>query len=130
MFKIIAAIVAASFAVSALAMPTEAAVNTYRSNGWHVVKSNQKTATVTLKDRTPWRTYVYVNWMKKPGTQKCRARVTFNKDGVNQSRVFEKWTRNRSKSGIWILGRGGRTDKTIKTTITTNGRCIIWAAVQ
>jgi hypothetical protein len=130
MLKPIVVVIALVFAIGALAAPADAAVTKYRSDGWHIVKMNQRTATVTLRDRTPRKTYVWVAWQKKAGPTKCRARVTFNKGGVNQSRVFEKWTRQRSKSGIWYLGYGGRKDKTIRTTIRTNGRCIIWAGVK
>jgi hypothetical protein len=130
MLKLIAAVVAAVFAVGALATPADAAVTRYRSNGWHVVKMNQRQATVTLVDRTPAKTYVWIAWAKKPGPTKCRAKVTFRKGGVAASRVFEKYSRTRSKTGTFYLNYGGRTDKTIQTTITTNGRCIIWAAVK
>ena len=130
MFKPIAVVVALVFAIGALAAPADAAVSKYRSNGWHVVKMNQRTATVTLIDRTPWKTHVWIAWQKKAGPTKCRAKVTFSKGQASGSRVFEKYGRNRSKSGIWYLNFGGRTDKTITTRITTNGRCIIWAAVK
>lgn len=130
MIKLMAVVIGLVFAIGALAAPADAAVSKYRSNGWHVVKMNQRTTTVTLVDRTPWKTYVWIAWQKKPGPTKCRARVTFSKGGASGSRVFEKYGRERSKSGVWYLNFGGRRDKTITTKITTNGRCIIWAAVK
>ena len=130
MLKLIAVVVTTVFAIGALATPADAAVTKYRSNGWHVVKMNQRQTTVTLKDRTPYKTNVWIAWAKKPGATKCRAKVTFRKGGVAGSRVFEKYSRTRSKSGVWYLNYGGRKDRTITTTITTNGRCVVWAAVK
>ena len=130
MLKPIAVVVAVVFAIGALAAPADAAVSKYRSNGWHVVKTNQRVATVTLSDRTPAKTYVWVAWEKKPGPTKCRAKVTFSKGGDSARRVFERYGRNRSKTGVWYLNFGGRMDKPIRTTIRTNARCIIWAAVK
>jgi hypothetical protein len=130
MLKLIAVVVTTVFAIGALATPADAAVTKYRSNGWHVVKMNQRTTTVTLRDRTPYRTNVWVAAEKKPGPTKCRAKVTFRKGGASASIVLERYGRIRSKSAIGHLTVGGRTDKTIRTTITTNGRCVIWAAVK
>ena len=130
MFRLIAIVVAVTFAVGALATPAEAKVTTYRSNGWHVMKSNQKDATVTLRDRTPYKTWVWIAWTKKPGPTKCRARVTFEKNGARCWGVFEKYSRTKTKTGVWYLARGGHTDKTIRTRITTNGHCVVWAAVK
>ena len=103
MLKLMAAVVALVFAIGATAAPADAAVSKYRSNGWHVVKMNQRTATVTLIDRTPRKTYVWVAWQKKPGPTKCRAKETFTKGGSSAWKIFEKYTRNRTKSGIWLL---------------------------
>jgi hypothetical protein len=130
MSRLIAVLVAVTFAVGAMALPADAAVNTYRADGWHVVKMNQKQATVTLRDRTPAKTWVRFTWTKKPGPTKCRAKVTFVKGGVRAWAVLEKYSRAKTSRWTGWLTRGGRTDKTIKTTITTNGRCIIWAAVK
>lgn len=130
MLRLIALVTAVAFAIGAPATPAEASVTTYRSNGWHVVKMNQRNATVVLRDRTPRKTYVWIAWQKKVGPTKCRAKVTFTKGRASGSRVFEKYTRNRQKSGTWWLNFGGRKDKTITTKIMTNGRCIIWAAVK
>ena len=130
MLRLIVVVIAVVFAIGAVATPADAMVSRWRSHGWDVVKMNQRTATVTLKDRTPARTNVWIAWEKKPGATKCRAKVTFIKNGAAGSVVVEKYGRKRSKSGYWYLNFGGRKDQTITTRITTNGRCIIWAAVK
>ena len=96
MHKFFVAAVAAVVAIETLAVPTEAA-QVYRSNGWHVVKSAQRSVTVTLRDRTPTRTYVYVSWAKKPGTNFCRARVKFYAfvSEALQSVTDKNWRRAR-----------------------------------
>lgn len=131
MYKSLIAAVAAVMLIGAFAMPTEAATSQYRSNGWHVFYSDQRAASTTLTDRTPAKAYVYVALQKKAGAQKCRARVTFIRNGIAVSRVFEKYSRTRSRAGQWYIGgaAGRGKDRTIGVRVTTNGRCKVVAAV-
>jgi hypothetical protein len=131
MHKLLIAVVAAVVLIGAVAMPTEAATSKYRSNGWHVFYSNQKAASTTLIDRTPAKAYVYVALQKKAGARKCRARVTFIRNGIAVSRVFEKYSRTRTRAGQWYIGgaAGRGKDRRIGVRITTNGRCKVVAAV-
>jgi hypothetical protein len=128
MYRFLTATVVAVLTAGTLAMPTEAATRRYHDDGWHVFFSNQLSASSTLIDRTPGRTYVWVAITKKPGSPHCRTRVTFTKGNLPQSRSFEKYTVDGWRSGIWRLA--GPRDSTIGVRITTNGRCIVYVGVR
>jgi hypothetical protein len=121
------AAVAAVLTIGTLALPTAAATSRFWDDGWHVFMSNQRSASSTLTDRTPGKTYVWVAVQKKAG-EKCRARVSFTRGGQTQSRVFEKYTRTQWRSGVWVLA--GPRDCSIGVRITTNGRCIVATGVK
>lgn len=129
MQKLAIAMVVAVITIGTLALPTAAATSTYWDDGWHVFMSNQRRASARLVDRTPGKTYVWVAVQKKAGAYgKCRARVSFTRGGETQSRVFEKYTRTEWRSGVWVLA--GPRDGSIGVRITTNGRCVVAAAVK
>lgn len=129
MHRLLIATVVAILAAGTLAMPTEAATRKDRVDGWHVFASNQFSASTTLIDRSPARTFVWVAIQKKPGPQMCRANVAFTRGHRTSSRSFKKqYTRTGWRSGVWTLA--GRRDRTIGVRITTNGRCIVAAGVR
>jgi len=128
MYRFIIAVAVTLLAVGTTTIPTAAATRTYHDQGWHIFASNQLSASNTLIDGTPAKTYVWVAVQKKAGPQKCRARVSFTRGGITQSRVFEKYSRTVWRSGVWVLS--GARDRTIGVRITTNGRCIVGAGVQ
>lgn len=128
MHKPLIAALAAVVLLGAFAMPTEAATNRYRSDGWHVFTTNQRTASTTLIDRTPDRAKVIVALQKKAGPKKCRARVVINRAGHRYWGVFEKYSRTRTRAGYYVF-KPGR-DRTVGVTISTNGRCIVMVAVK
>lgn len=127
MQKFTTALVAAVITLGTVAVPTEAATSRYWEDGWHVFTSNQLSASTSLVDRTPGKTYVWVAVQKKAG-ENCRARVSFTRGGQTSSRVFEKYTRNQWRSGVWTLD--GPRDSTIGVLITTNGNCLMGAGVK
>ena len=62
--KFMVAALAAVLTIGAFAMPTEAATNKYRSDGWHIFTMNQRTASTVLKDRSPDRAKVVIALQK------------------------------------------------------------------
>ena len=128
MSKFMVAALAAVLTIGAFAMPTEAATNKYRSDGWHIFTMNQRTASTVLKDRSPDRAKVVIALQKKAGAEKCRARVTIDRAGRRYTGVFEKYSRTRTRAGYYLL-KPGR-DKTIGVNISTNGRCIVMVAIK
>jgi hypothetical protein len=121
-------VVVTSLALGTIALPTAAATHKYHEQGWHILASNQMSASTTLIDRSPGETSVFVAVQKKAGPEKCRTKVSFTRGGLTQSRVFEKYSRTEWRSGVWALS--GPDDSTIGVRITTNGRCIVGAGVR
>jgi hypothetical protein len=128
MHKPLIAILAAVVLLGAFAMPTEAATNKFRSDGWHIFEMNQRSASTTLIDRTPDQAKVVIYLQKKAGPTKCRARVVINRAGHRYYGVFEKYSRTQARAGYYVL-KPGR-DRTVGVSISTNGRCIVAVAVK
>lgn len=124
------AMLGAALAVTALALPADARVDTFRDSGWHFMVTNQYNASRTLIDRTPRATSVAIFLQKKAGPTNCRATVTVVKNGrVWKWRNLQKWARTYSRYGVWRL-RPDTYDRTVSVRVNTNGRCIVGVAVR
>jgi hypothetical protein len=110
-----------------------AAAYTQKYNGGSFAITTNRTATFTLRDRTPRAGVAQVFLQKKAGPRKCRVnKVIFNRAG-QQYYVgpFEKWARTRSRAGAWAFPNNyRRRDATIQVTVRTNGRCIVGVGVK
>lgn len=124
------AVLVAALAVTTIALPTEARVDTFRDSGWHIMMTNQYSASRTLIDRTPLATTVSIYLQKKAGPTHCRATVTVIKNGrVWKWRNLQKWARTYSRYGIWRL-RPDTRDRTVQVKVNTNGRCVVGVAIR
>jgi len=130
MHKFLLAALAATLAIATLSLPTEARVGTFRDNGWHVMVTNQSSASRTLIDRTPRATSVAIFLQKKAGPTNCRATVRVYKNGqVWTWRNLQKWARTYTRYGVWQVTPNVR-DRTVRVRVNTNGRCIVGVAIK
>ncbi len=130
MHKFLIAAVGAVLAVTTLSLPTDARVSTFRDSGWHMMVTNQYSASRTLIDRTPRVTSVVILLQKKAGPTNCRATVRVTKNGKTWVwRNLQKWARTYSRYGVWTL-RPDTYDRTVNVKVTTNGRCIVGVGVK
>lgn len=110
-----------------------AAANTQKYSGGSLAVTTDRTATFTLRDRSPAAGVAYVFLQKKAGPRKCRVnKVIFNRAGQRfYLGPFEKWARTRSRAGAWSFPNNRRRrDATIQVTVRTNGRCIVGVSVK
>ena len=130
MHKFLLATLATTLALATFSLPTEARVDTFRDNGWHVMMTNQYSASRTLIDRTPRVTNVAIFLQKKAGPTNCRATVRVYKNGkVWVWRNLQKWARTYTRYGVWQV-KPNTYDRTVRVKVSTNGRCVVGVAIK
>lgn len=130
MHRLISATLVVAFAITVLAVPASARVDTFRQSGWSFMVTNQYQASRTLVDPSPRVTRVAIFLQKKAGPAHCRASVTVRKNGkVWRWGNLQKWARTYTRYGVWTL-TPNTSDRTVSVTVNTNGRCVVGVAVR